>query len=60
MFFLFFLCFFLYFINVVFFVVVKKTYKITNMMHFSWAKCTKDSISYGQSKCFVAVIIDFI
>jgi len=47
-----FLCFFLFF-NVLYvlcffkcrvFVVVKtKTYKITNMMHFSWAKSAKDS-----------------
>jgi len=35
-----------------FFVVVKtKSYKITNMMHFSWAKTPFP----GDSKCFVAV-----
>jgi len=34
------------------FVVVKtKTYNITNMMHFSWAKTPFP----GQSECFVAV-----
>ena len=40
--------------NVVFFVAVKtKSYKITNMMHFSWAKTPFP----GQSECFVAVLI---
>ena len=40
--------------NVVFFVVVKtKTYKITNMMHFSWTKTTFP----GQSECFLAVFL---
>jgi len=37
-----------------FFVIVKtKTYKITNMMHFSWAKTP----FRGQSECFVAVLL---
>jgi len=45
-----FLCFF----NVVFFVAVKtKSYKITNMMHFSWAKTPYS----GPSECFVAVLL---
>jgi len=36
----------------VFVVVVKtKTQKITNMMHFSWAKTP------GHSECFVAVLL---
>jgi len=36
------------------FVVVKtKTYKITNMMHISWAKIPFP----GQSECFVAVLL---
>jgi len=36
------------------FVVVKtKTYKITNIMHFSWSK----SPFPGQSECFVAVLL---
>ena len=43
------------FFNVVFFVVVKaKTYKITNMMHFSWAKTP----FLGQSECFVVTLFD--
>jgi len=36
------------------FVVVKtKTYKIANIMHFSWAKTPFP----GQSECFVAVLL---
>ena len=46
MFFFYFMCFF----NVVLFVVViTKTYKITNMMHFSWTE-----------RVFCSSIIDFI
>ena len=45
---------FLCILNVVVFVVVEtKTYKITNMMHFSWAKTPFP----GQSECFVAVLL---
>ena len=41
----------------VFFVVIKtKTYKITNMMHFSW---TKTPISWTE-RVFYSSIIDFI
>ena len=63
-----FLCFFLFLMffcvfNVVFLLFLKqkrtvfvvfetKTYKITNMMHFSWAKTPFP----GQSECFVAVL----
>ena len=40
--------------NVVFLLLLKqKTYKITNMMHFSWAKTPFP----GQSECFVAVLL---
>jgi len=53
MFFLFLMFFFVFF-NVVFFVVFEtKTYKITNMMHFS---CAKTAFP-GQSECFVAVLL---
>jgi len=53
------LCFFVFF-NAVFFVVVKtKTYKITNMMHFSWVKSAKDSISWTE-RVFCSSIINFI
>ena len=46
--------FFCVFLNVVFFVVVKtKTYKITNMMHFSWTKTPFP----GHSECFVALLL---
>jgi len=39
------------------FVVVKpETYRITNMMHFSWAKTTFP----GQSECFVAVLLTYL
>ena len=31
----------------------QKTYKITNMMHFSWTKTPFP----GQSECFVAVLL---
>ena len=56
---MFFMC--LYFLNVFlcflmscFFVVFETyTYKITNMMHFSWAKTPFP----GQSECFVAVLL---
>jgi len=42
------------------FVVVKtKTYKITNVMHFSWAKNAKDSISWTE-RVFCSSIIDFM
>jgi len=52
---------FFYFLNVflcfskccVFVVVKTKTYKITNMMHFSCAK----TLFPGQSECFVAVLL---
>ena len=40
--------------NVMFLLLLKtKTYKITNMMHFSWAKTTFT----GQSECFVALLL---
>jgi len=40
--------------NVVFFVVFEtKMYKISNMMHFSWAKTSFP----GHSECFVAVLL---
>jgi len=52
--FIYFLNVFFVFLNVVFFVVVKtKTYKITNMMHFSKTPFP------GQSECFVAVLLTF-
>jgi len=52
MFFFVFVCFVLFKCRV--FVVVKtKTYKITNMMHFAWAKTPFP----GQSECFVAVLL---
>jgi len=52
-----FLCFyvFLYFLNFVFLLSYKtKTYKITNLMHFSisWSKTPFP----GHSECFVAVL----
>jgi len=53
------LCFFNFFMFLCFFkcrvfVVVKtKTYKITCMMHFSWAKTPFP----GQGECFVAVLL---
>jgi len=51
--FILFLCFFVLF-NVVFLLLLKtKTYKITNMMHFSWAKTPFP----GQRECFVAVLL---
>ena len=37
----------------VFVVFETKMYKITNMMHFSWAKIPFP----GQSECFVAVLL---
>jgi len=50
---IFFLCFFVL-INVVLLLLLKtKTYKITNKMHFSWAKTPFP----GQSDCFVAVLL---
>jgi len=55
-----FLMSFLCFLNVVFLLFLKtKTYKITNMMHFSWAKCAKDSISWTE-RVFCSSIINFI
>ena len=54
--FYFFKCIFCVF-NVVFFVVFEtKTYKISNMMHFLWAKTTFP----GQSECFVAVLLTLL
>ena len=47
------LCFCAFFKSRVFVVVKTKTYKITNMMHFSWAKTPFP----GQSECFVAVLL---
>jgi len=47
------------FLNVVFDVVKTKTYKITDMMHFSWAKSAKDSISWTE-RVFCSSIINFI
>jgi len=54
MFFMFFLVFNVFVLfNVVFLLLLKtKTYKITNMMHFSWAKTP----SPEQSECLVAVL----
>jgi len=52
----FFLIFFVMFLCILMscFVVVKtKAYKITNMMHFSWAKTPFP----GQSECFVEVLL---
>jgi len=47
--FYFFVYVFLYFLMSCFVVDVKtKTYKITNMTHFSWAKSVKDSISWTE------------
>jgi len=52
MFFLFFNVFVLF--NDVYLLLLKtKTYKITNMMHFSWAKTPFP----GQSECLVAVLL---
>jgi len=52
MLFLFFMFFVLF--NVMFLLLLKqKTYKITNMMHFSWAKTPFP----GQSECFVALLL---
>ena len=54
MFFLFFNVFCVFF-NVVFLLFLKqKTYKITNMMHFSWAKTT---LFPGHSEYFAAVLL---
>ena len=54
MFFCVFLMLFLCIFNVVFLLLLKqKTYKIANMMHFSWAKTPFP----GQSECFVAVLL---
>jgi len=41
--------------NVMFLLLLKtkKTYKITNMTHFSWAKTPFP----GQSECFVALLL---
>jgi len=58
---MFFKCFFLNFFyvfvlfNDMFLLLLKtkKTNKITNIMHFSWAKTAFP----GQSKCFVAVLL---
>ena len=52
--FLYFLCIFVQ-INVVFLLLLKtkKKYKITNMMHFSWAKTPFP----GQIECFVALLL---
>jgi len=55
---MFFNTFFTFFVlllfNVMFLLLLKtKTYKITNMMHFSWAKTPFP----GQSKCFVALLL---
>jgi len=48
-----FLCFLVLF-NIVFLLLLKtKTYKITNMMHFSWAKTRFP----GQSERFIAVLL---
>jgi len=58
MFFLIFLCFYACFKCRVFVTAITKTYRITNMTHFSWAKTP--SPFPGPSECFVAVIIDFI
>ena len=46
-------CFFVLFQRRVFVVVKTKTYKITNLMHFSWAKTPFP----GQSECSVAVLL---
>jgi len=59
MFLFYFLCFFCFFKYRVFVVVKTKTYKITNMLHFSWAKSAKDSISWTE-RVFSSSIIDFI
>jgi len=51
-----FLCFFyflMFFKCRVFVVFETKPYKISNMMHFSWAKTPFP----GQSECFVAVLL---
>jgi len=56
MLFIFFIIFVMFFVlfNVMFLLLLKtKTYKITNMMHFSWAKTTFT----GQSECFVALLL---
>jgi len=46
--------------NFVFLLLLKQERtKVTNMMHFSWAKCTKDSISWTE-RVFCSIIIDFI
>jgi len=55
---MFFNVFFIFYVFVLFkyrvFVVVKtKTYKITNMMHFSWSKTPFP----GQSERFIAVLL---
>ena len=53
-FFFVFFCFFVCFFDVVFLLLLKqKTYKITNMMHFSSAKTQFP----GQSECFVAELL---
>ena len=59
---MFFLCFFyfsmffLYFFNFMFLLSLKqKTYKITNIMHFSWSKTPFPR----HSECFVAVLLTY-
>jgi len=54
--FFYFLNVFVLFLNVVFLLLLKqKTYKITNMMHFSWAK----TLFPGQSECFPVLLTIF-
>ena len=61
MFFYIFSCFFVFFKCRVFVVVKTKTYKITNMMHFSWAKSAKVSISWTERVfCSSIKLIDFM
>jgi len=56
MFFLFFNVFFWFFYMLCFVVFETKTYKISNMMHFLWAKTPFP----GQSECFVAVLLTLL
>jgi len=49
----FFLCFSMYFFNVVFLLLLKQKRTKLQMMHFSWTKTPFP----GQSECFVAVLL---